>query len=646
MPIMSIIPALGFYSIACLCFGALVLRLLTTSAPVRCSAGAALASAFLLGQGILANIWVLLGLLGWFKPFAVLILLASGTAGGALLVWPYLIPFSQQLRDVWVELRRESLGWRLVALMAVAIYMLGFTALARPLEGDAAAFYMALPKVIVDSYRLAPLPGYEAFTQIGLQGEMHYAALMILGSTDAAKLFAWPTILAGTVMLAAIGSLAGLKRRGQWIVFVSVFTSSAVLYLCGDGKVDLFAAALGLASYFWAVQINHYKGSLPVHLAGLFAGFAVVAKFSYLPVLLPSLAFLVLWTIVADQNHKSDVKANLLRTGTLFLWLGVWISLAVIPHLIKNYVLFDNPLAPFSASGAGWANQKWFASETTQHILLTYPLSLTFGQYWGQYGNLSPLILAFAPLALLLSRPKPFWISPLVALTLAAGTGLVCWVILHPSLISPRYILSTLLIFILPSARAAEHVSRPESGVLWLKWGVIGSILASQVIVVFYFSDQVFFPEQTKRYLMGRLSECGRDGPYCRGFTELSKRAEPGARVLLGAYYRYWMRPDLLQCTSTEGELKRLREERSEVFWLSLCQRGFGYVVIDKATHKSLMNNLEKENIPSWVKIYRQWAEGNLLIFQIEFENPPLEPMMQCRQEKPPAWDLVGRNKD
>ena len=643
MPILSIIPVLGFYSIACLCFGALALRLLTASDPIRCTAGAALASAFLLGQGLLANIWVLLGLSGWFKPLVVLTVLGLGTAGGAVLVWPYLAPFSHQLRAAGAELRRESLGWRLVALMAVAIYMAGFTSLGRPLMGDAAAFYMALPKVMADSYRLAPLPGYEAFTQIGLQGEMHYAALMTLGSADAAKLFAWPTILAGAVILAAAGSITGLKRRGQWIVFVGVFTSSSVLYLCGDGKVDLFATALGLAAYFWAVQMNRSKGASSVRFAGLFVGFAVVAKFSYLPVLLPGIVCLSLWSFLVDQTDKSEVKANRLRAAALFLRLGFWISLAVIPHLIKNYILFDNPLAPFSASGAGWAGQRWFSADTTRHILLTYPMSLTIGQYWGQYGNLSPLVLAFAPITLLLSRPKPFLGSPLVALTLAAGSGLVCWVILHPSLISPRYILSTLLILILPAARAAEHVSLPETGMRWLSGSVLGSILVTQVFVAFYFSDQVFFPKQTKRYLMGRLSECERDGTYCRGLNELGDRAEPGARVLLAAYYGYWMRPDLLQCTSTEEELKELREKKAELFWLSLCQRGFEYVVIDKTTHGSLMKNLEKENIPSWVKISPQWGEGNLLIFHLEFENPPCAPVIECRQENPPAWILVDR---
>ena len=643
---LRIIPVLGFYVIACLCFGMLALRLLTASASVRCSSGTALASAFLLGQGILANIWVLVGLLGWFTPFVVLAVLGSGSIGGAGFVWAYLGGFFQQIKARWVEVRREPLGWQLVVIMALSIYVLGFTALGRPLMGDAAAFYMALPKMLASSHRLAPLPGYEAFSQVGLQGEMHYAALMALGSADAARLFAWPTILAGTVMLMAIGSMVGIKRRGQWIVFASVFTSTAVIYLCCDGKVDLFAAALGLGAYFWSLQLNRFRDPQAVRLVGLLAGFAVVAKFSYAVVLLPGIAFLVVWPFVANQRHEILGKTYFLSKGRVFLQIGVWIILAVTPHLIKNYALFENPLAPFNASGAGWANQKWFTSETTKHILLTYPLSLTIGQYWGQYGNLSPLVLAFAPFALLLPRSKPLRGGRLLALTLSAGASLVCWVILHPSLIAPRYILSTLLLFILPAARAAEHFSRIESGSRWISSSVLGSIVVTQVFVGLYFSNQVFFPKEAIRYMTGRLSECERDGPYCRAFTELGEHAEPGSRVLVAAYYRYWMRPDLLQCSSTEEEIRHLDEKRADSFWLSLCERAFQYVMIDKTTHKSLMKNLERENLPSWVKVYPLWTEGSLSIYQLKFDDPPQKPVIECRQLTPPAWDLVVRKTD
>lgn len=638
------IPAiLALYSAACLCLGSLTVRFLSGKAPVPCSAVTTLTSAFLLGQGVFANVWLLLSLWGSFSAAIVWAGVISAIAGRVVFIWPNLVASIQQFRDVWVDLRRESWGCRLVALMTVLLILAGFTSLGRPLEGDAAAFYMALPKVIAASHRLAPLPGHDAFTQVGLQGEMHSAALMAMGSGDAAQLFAWPTILAGALLLAAIGSKAGLGRRGQWIVLASVFTSSAVIYLSGDGKVDLFAAALGLAAYFWAMRTGEGQDRLAIPLAGLFTGLAVVAKFSYLPVLLPGVAVLILWKLVADFKEKRRLGFFCLRVGSILLQTGFWMALAVIPHLLKNYALFGNPLAPFSSSGMGWAGQKWFAAETTQRIVLTYPLALTFGQYWAQYGNLSPLVLAFAPLALLLPRPSSFLGSPLAAITLAALTGLGCWVILNPSLLSPRYILSTLLVFIPLAARGAEYVSVLDTGPRWLGGSVLGCIFVTQVVVGTYFSGQVFFLSGTKRYLTGRMSQCDRDGEYCRSLTALNEQAEPGDRVLLAAYYRYWLRPDLLQCVSTEDELKDLRERSPEAFWLGAREGGFRYLAVDRTTHGSLMENLKIENLPIWVSVALTYEKGNLLIYLLAFNDPPVRPVAECRQARPPAWDLVAR---
>src|SRR2546429_761571 len=52
---------------------------------------------------------------------------------------------------------------------------------------------------------LVPLPGYETFTQVGLQGELHYATLMLLGSGQAAKFFLWSNCLCIAGMLSAVG---------------------------------------------------------------------------------------------------------------------------------------------------------------------------------------------------------------------------------------------------------------------------------------------------------------------------------------------------------------------------------------------------------------------------------------------------------
>jgi hypothetical protein len=613
------------------------------------SAGTALTSAFLLGQGVLGNLWLLLALGGWFAPWVVMGVVISSVIGGSAFAWPYISQFICQMRSVWHDLRGDTWGWQLIAFITCCMWLAGATSIGRPLAGDAAAFYMALPKVIAASHRLAPLPGYEAFTQVGLQGEMHYAALMALGSPDAAQLFAWVTMLAGAVMLLAIGSQIGLGRRGQWIALTCVFTSSSVIWLSGDGKVDLFAAALGLAAYYWALQVWHGEHPLPLRLTGLFAGFAVVAKLSYVPVLLPGIGVLVLWKFIASLRSRAALISSSLSALSLLAKTGFWMVLAILPHLIKNYMLFDNLLAPFSTSGASWADQTWFRPETTRHILLTYPLALTFGQYWAQYGNLSPLVLAFLPLALLLPKPRFSLNSPLLAITLASLLGLISWMIIRPSLLSPRYILATLLMFIPLAARSAEYVSRTDSERRFLHASVMACIFVTLVTVGLYFLNVVFFPLNTKHYLTGSMSQCERDGAYCRAMTALNNEAEPGTRVFLASWYRYWLRPDLLQCLSGATDYSSVKGQTSEdtmsseAHWLAIYERGFRYLLADKSSFSVLIDNLDIAHPPPWLEIVPLFEEGHLAVYRLEFNDPPVGPLVECRQINAPAWDLIAR---
>ena len=137
--------------------------------------------------------------------------------------------------------------------------------------------------------------------------------------------------------------------------------------------------------------------------------------------------------------------------------------IALLPHLIKNGLLFNNPLAPFGTDLMNLLNQDWFGPATTRRVLLTYPLALTFGDYWGQLGNLSPLILGFLPLAIFLPRPRNPVTSPLIVLTLAALVGVLAWITIRPSMLLPRYMLATLLLFVLLPARAAEFLTLHDS---------------------------------------------------------------------------------------------------------------------------------------------------------------------------------------
>jgi hypothetical protein len=289
--------------------------------------------------------------------------------------------------------------------------------------------------------------------------------------------------------------------------------------------------------------------------------------------------------------------------------------LAILPHLIENYVLFNNPIAPFNLSGMGWADQTWFGPETTRRIVLTYPLALTFGKYWAQYGNLSPLVLAFLPLSILLPRHRSLLASSLAAITLAASAGLICWVILRPSLLSPRYILATLLLFIPLAARAAEHISRSNPKQHWFGAGILAAIIVTVGMVNLYFVQITFFPKNTARYLVGRMSECERDGVYCLAMEALNKQAEPG--MVFG----------------------KTSEER----WLGIYKRGFRYLLADRIAHSKMIEDLNIDQPPPWLQIVPIFEVAHLSVYQLDFDDPPGEPLVECLQVSPPAWDVVAR---
>src|SRR5271157_4036781 len=210
----KIIFLLLVYSAACLGGGTLALRVLAyrSNSDLKQSAGTMLATAFALGQGLLASLWLLLALVGWFSRPVIVGVGVVFALSGIILARYWFYDFARQFVHIWRELRAESWEWQAVALFTLILCAAWGTSLGRDLNGDATAFYMALPKVIAASHRLVPLPGYEGFTTTGLQGEMHYAALMALGSPDAARLFAWPTMLAGAILLLAICRQAGIDR--------------------------------------------------------------------------------------------------------------------------------------------------------------------------------------------------------------------------------------------------------------------------------------------------------------------------------------------------------------------------------------------------------------------------------------------------
>jgi hypothetical protein len=644
MLIIQIFSQLLGYSLACLGAGVLILNIIAkrSNSIQSASPGTLLASAFILGQGILASLWLLLALKGWFSPSLVLGISLICILVGIFLGRGLFVAFGQQVSSLWRELRQEPWGWQVIVALTILLCLAWVTSIGRPFEGDSAAFYMALPKVIASSHRLVPLPGYDNYTNIGLQAELHYAVFMAFDDLDAARLFAWPTILAGAVMLLAIGKQIGLGQRGQWIALALIFSSSAIIYLSGDGKADLFAAAPGLAAYYWILRTHDCK-KMALWLTGFFSGFAIAAKLSYIVVMAPGLVLLLFWTFREKLLDKNGRKEFLLVISVAGIQIFAALLISIAPQLIKNTLLYHNPIAPFGTDGIGWAKQIWFGPETTRRIVLTYPFALVFGDYWGQYGTLSPLVMAFLPLAIFLPKSRQTLLSPLVVVTLSAAVGLLLWIVTQPSVLAPRYILATLLLFVLLPARAVEYVSKNDRHSRWLNTGIIVCMIVT-ILAGLHFSEIIFLPRVTFAYLTEKINECDRDGAYCQVSTFINHQAQAGDRVYLATYYRYWLRPDLLQCANTISDSKIFQSKHTSAErWASFYEQGFRFLMVDRKTHSAFLEKFPLENPPAWLKPTILYQEGSLEIYQLDFKNPPTSPLKTCRLVHPPAWDVVDR---
>jgi hypothetical protein len=291
-------------------------------------------------------------------------------------------------------------------------------------------------------------------------------------------------------------------------------------------------------------------------------------------------------------------------------------------------------------SGSSWLNQAWLSPAAQRRLVAAYPLALVFGSFPMQYGNLSALALAFAPLALALRAARRAFRGPLGAVTLGALAGLALFVALRPSVLAPRYYLAPLLLLAFAPAAGAERALRGESAclraavVLALLLG-LGSALGG-----------VTGAWSAARAGWAHVAGGPPDDPLRRAADVLAARAPEGSRVLFAIYERYWFRPDLLGCASRDADLRTLDGARGPALWEALHRGGFGFVVIgrgfqvrDASGGLSALGDAElrAEGAPGWLVVDEIHREETVRVLAIGVrperaaKAPPVE--RACRRE-------------
>ena len=203
----------------------------------------------------------------------------------------------------------------------------------------------------------------------------------------------------------------------------------------------------------------------------------------------------------------------------------------------------------------------------------------------------------------------------------------------------PRYFLATLLLFTIPVAWAMERVSYADR---WLNYSVTLAALVS--ILIFYrsWNHEIFHISAAYEYFLGEQSEknLNIDEVLSRNVYEaINQSAEQGARVYLGSYYRFWLRPDLIQCTNGINDNKMSFDSANpERFWVQVYEHGFTYMYMD-STHPAFS---ALKAVPDWMHIemiYPQSVYGGA--YRLTYNNPPGKVRLSTKEVSPGAWDVV-----
>ena len=266
----------------------------------------------------------------------------------------------------------------------------------------------------------------------------------------------------------------------------------------------------------------------------------------------------------------------------------------------------------------------WFSPATTFRLLATYPLALTYGRYWAQFGTLSPLVIGLLPFLIYMPRQERC-ASKLAALSVGAAIGLIAWIALFPAVFMPRYFLANLLMLGIPAAAAGEAFSRRgrwRSHLVAVASLVALAAIPAQVDAQLPLSFDAASTGGILRDPANELLGSGGLAPYERAEHALNALAAPGDRIFMLSYYRYWLRPDLLLRVSTTSDPRPFElpttaspELHSLYFWTVFQEAGYRFILLD--SNMFPMGKYFLDHVPPGLRARVIFSEGVLAAYEI-----------------------------
>jgi hypothetical protein len=423
---------------------------------------------------------------------------------------------------------------------------------------------------------------------------------------------------AGTLIAAE----CGCGRRGGLLTGLILATSTAVINVAVDGKTDLLALAPSFSAALWALRLTASSGIYMPVLIGLLAGTAVGVKLTYFVPLAASLLSLVgAAALAAYRSGHAWVVTTVMR----LLVIGVMAAAISLPQLLKNAMHFSMPLYPLIGS-AGWGVDKaWYSPDVTRRILLTLPFAITFGEYWAQHGAASPLILGLLPLLLFYRSSDPNVSRPLTRILVAGAIGTGAWFVVNPSQLAPRYFLASLLLLAIPAAWAGQRAWDLGPKPLGRTIVAFAFLVAAVATIEVYLSHA----RPAWLYISERVDKgekaCAND-TYCEASQIVNSTVRPGERIAFRSWYRYFLRPDILQCIVSDIQLPE------GLTASSLRAAGTRYIFIDRF-------QFPNPEVPTGLAVEPVFENQLYAFYRIT--DPPPEVTSRCVEEQPGRWRVV-----
>ncbi len=637
LDLLSALGGVALFTWAAFALGLLVLRYL----PLNLTG---YLETFTLGQILLSVVF--LTLIHLF-PITPLLTISVGITGLALGVPHWLrigASLSQALKQAW-NAWPPLTRWEKGALVLI-LFVLGVATWlsAARLGYDAASEYFSNAKAMALSGEPINLYPSDRYLVSSFHSMILFTVIIQFFGDQAARLLSWVN---GLVILLAgleIGRKAGLSRRARLLFLIFALTSTFFLDLLGEGKVELISTApimVGLNTFWdWLERPNPKRAAL----CGVFWGFALIAR-PYNLFLIPLFVGLYLGLTLWKAPNRGEEVHLWLRNGLPVI--AIPILGLVLFHLGQNALWLGDPLQPFHGGnpldGRQWQWQ--FDPSLLPWLRLLYPLVLTFMNTPQSLGNLTPLGVGFLPLVLLPPIRRHVVLPPRLArLSLAALLTLLGYVLAFFTVVEIRYVMFLWLLLFLPLASLAEsaqsyatHLLSPVVRLLPLLL-LLALGLRCGVIALATWSPVDSQGQATCTW--HRL---------CVFFQPLNRVAAPGERVLVLHAYRYYLRPDLLLCSSRPEEyatLMPLAQADPQAFWVEAYRLGFRYLTYETKFalfHSRLGAPPPPAEAPPWLRVTLIANDGLHAIYRLSAQNSPQPPSRTCRLNERGVWEVTER---